>query len=1126
MTGLMTVLDGYNKKILIMKRDNTLAERIATLSPEKRALLESRLKQNNSAKIQLSIPARQNHAPAPLSFAQQRLWFLDQLEPERSIYNMTYGARLQGPLNVQALRSALNTIVNRHEVLRTTINGVGGNPIQIIHQDESVCLSTIDLSKSPELQRQDELQSCLRNEFQRPFNLSRDLMLRATLVRLDPAQHILLLMTHHIASDGWSSGILWQELAALYGAYLRGEANPLPELPIQYADYAEWQRQWLQGEVLQRQLSYWKEHLSGVPILDLPTDRPRPAVQTYRGARQSFVFPKTLCDQLRGLSRKEGVTLFMTLLAAFQTLLQRYSGQDDIAVGSPIAGRTRSETEGLIGFFVNTLVLRDDLSGNPSFREVLHRVRQMALGAYEYQDIPFDKLVEELHPDRDLSRSPLFQVMFAFQNVPRQTRELLGLTVSPVEIINETAKFDLSLYTWEEKEGLRARLEYNTDLYDDATISRMLGHFETLLEGIVSNPEQRICDLPILNEAERHQVVVEWNDRRRDYPRENCIHELFEAQVEKTPDSVAAVFEEKQLTYRELNTKANQLAHYLQELGVGPGALVGICVERSLEMIIGLLSILKAGGAYVPLDPAYPKERLAFMLQDAQVAVLITQQQLRSELPSEHGARLLCIDTEWAQVAEQSDINPDDTATPEDLAYVIYTSGSTGKPKGVQISHGAGVNFLSSMQAEPGLTAADTLLAVTTLSFDIAGLELYLPLSVGARVVIVSRETAIDGVVLAENLAKSGATMMPATPTTWRMLLETGWQGSDHLKILCGGEVLTPDLATELLTRCSSLWNMYGPTETTIWSSIHEVHGVRGAVPIGRPIGNTQIHILDRHQQPLPIGVPGELYIGGDGLARGYLNRSELTDEKFVADPFNPATGKRLYKTGDLARWMPDGNIEVLGRLDHQIKIRGFRIELGEIEAAIKQHSAVRDTVVVVQENDSGDKQLVGYVVEERGSGPAADELRNVLRQKLPDYMIPAAIVIVDAFPLTPNGKLDRNALPRPDREGSASETYEPPRTPAEETMAKIWADVLKVERVGVHDNFFDLGGHSLLATKVISRVRATFRIDLPLRSLFQAPTVAALVAIIMEDQAKELDDETLDRMLTELESLPANQEH
>jgi amino acid adenylation domain-containing protein len=1110
----------------LMDESSTLAKRLALLSPAKRSLLEMKLKEKGiDAPVDLIIPRRSTRDPAPLSFAQQRLWFLRQLEPDSSAYNQSTPVRLCGPLDIPALTKALDAIVERHETLRTNFEmSDDGVPTQTINTPRSVNVPLVNLIGFPGTSRESELQREIEGLTRRPFDLSRDLMLRACLLKLSTAEHVLILVTHHIASDGWSSGILWQELAALYGAYSRGEANPLPELPIQYADYAEWQRQWLQGEVLQRQLSYWKEQLSSVPVLDLPTDRFRPAVQTYRGARQSFVFLKTLCDQLRGLSRKEGVTLFMTLLAAFQTLLHRYSGQDDIAVGSPIAGRTRAETEGLIGFFVNTLVLRADLSGNPSFREVLHRVRQMALGAYEYQDIPFEKLVEELHPDRDLSRSPLFQVLFAFQNVPRQTRELAGLTVTPLENQNETAKFDLSLYTWEEREGLGARLEYNTDLFDAATAGRMLGHFETLLEGIVSNPDQRISDLPILTQAERHQLLVEWNDTAREYPKDKCIHELFEAQAERSPHAVAVVFENQQLSYGELNIKANQLASYLRELGVGPQTLVGLCVERSLEMVIGVLAILKAGGAYVPLDPAYPKERLAFMLQDAQVQIVLTQQQLLLELPTNHGVQLLCLDTDCVQVAEQADTNLGNTASSEDLAYVIYTSGSTGKPKGVQISHGAVVNFLSSMQREPGLAANDTLLAVTTLSFDIAGLELYLPLAVGARVVIVSREVAVDGVVLAENIAKSGATMMQATPTTWRMLLETGWRGSDHLKILCGGEALSSELASQLLTRCSSLWNMCGPTETTIWSSIHEVQSVNGPVPIGRPIGNTQLYILDRNQQLLPIGVPGELYIGGDGLAQGYLNRPELTDERFVPDPFRPEAGNRLYKTGDLARWLSDGNIEILGRLDHQVKIRGFRIELGEIESVVRQHSAVRDTVVVMHENAPGDKQLVGYVVGEWESTPAADELRNFLKRKLPDYMIPAAFVVVDALPLTPNGKLDRSALPRPDQVGSGLETYKPPRTPAEETVAKIWADVLKVERVGIHDNFFDLGGHSLLATKVISRVRATFHIDLPLRSFFQAPTVAELVAVITENQAKKLDDEALDQMLTDLEALPAKQ--
>jgi len=1102
--------------------ESILAKHLAILSPAKRSLLEMKLKEKGvDAPIDLIIRRRSMRGSIPLSFAQQRLWFLRQLEPDSSAYNQPTAIRLCGSLDIPALTKALDTIVERHDTLRTNfVMSDDGVPKQLINAPRSVGVPLVNLSGYPETNRESELQREIEGITQRPFDLSRDLMLRVCLLKLSTAEHVLILVTHHIASDGWSSGILWRELATLYGAFSRGEANSLPVLPIQYADYAIWQRQWLQGEVLERQLSYWKHQLVGVSALDLPTDRPRPAVQTYRGAKQSLVLPKTLSDQLQALSRKEGVTLFMTLMAAFQTLLHRYSGQDDIVMGSPIAGRTRSETEGLIGFFVNTLVLRADLSGNPSFRELLHRVREMALGAYEHQDIPFEKLVEELHPDRDLSRSPLFQVLFAFQNVPRQTRELLGLTVSPVEIINETAKFDLSLYIWEEKEGLRARLEYNTDLFDAPTIHRMLGHFATLVQGIVTNPDRHLSDLPILTEIERSQLLIEWNDTQKDYPGDKCIHELFEAQVEKSPDAVAVVFEDKQLTYRELNIKANQLARCLRKLGVGREALVGICVERSLDMIVGLLGILKAGGAYVPLDPAYPKERLAFMLQAAQVQVLLTQQQLLSELPTDHGAQLLCLDTDWAKVAEQSDTNLDNTTTPENLAYVIYTSGSTGKPKGIQIPHSAVVNFLSSMQCEPGLAAHDTLLAVTTLSFDIAGLELSLPLTVGARVVIVSREVAVDGVLLAENLAKSGATMMQASPTTWRMLLETGWQGSNHLKVLCGGEALSPEIATQLLTRSSSLWNMYGPTETTIWSSIYRVETPNGQIPIGRPIANTQMYILDRHRQPLPIGVPGELYIGGAGLARGYLNQPDITAEKFVSDPFRGKPGSLLYRTGDLARYLPDGSIEFLGRTDNQVKIRGFRIEVGEIESVVRQHSAVLDTAVVMHENYSGDKRLVAYVVGERESTPTADELRNFLKRKLPDYMIPAAFVVVDSLPLTPNGKLDRSALPRPDQAGPDLATYRPARTPAEETVVKIWADVLNVERVGIHDSFFDLGGHSLLATKVVSRVREAFHIDLPLRSIFQAPTVAELVAVITENQAKQLGEDYWRGMMSELDGL------
>ena len=1029
----------------------------------------------------------------PLSFAQQRLLFLDQFEPNSALYNMSTALQVSGPLNVEALQESFNTIVSRHEVLRTTFTIVDGVPVQVIAHNRLAELNMIDLSHVSAAEREGEVLRLVKAEGSRPFNLSSDLMLRATLLNLEPTEHILLIVLHHIASDGWSIGVLSRELTALYETFSTGKSSSLPELPIQYADYAVGQRQWLQGKVLEAQLFYWKKQLQGVPVLQLPTDRPRPAIQTFRGARRSLMLPKTLSDELKVLSRKQGVTLFMTLLAAFQTLLHRYSGQEDIVVGSPIAGRTRSAVEGLIGFFVNTLVLRTTLSGNPSFRELMARVREVALDAYDHQDLPFEALVEKLNPDRDLSHSPLFQVMFALQNVPTSTLELLGLTVSFVKVDSRTAKLDLSLFMVEAADSLTASLEYNIDLFEEATISRMLVHFQTLLEGIAADPDRRLSGLPILTDAEKQQLLVQWNDAKSNYPKDKCIHELFEAQVDRSPNAVAVVFEDKQLTYRELNRRANQLAHHLRNLGVGPEALVGLCVERSLEMVVALLGILKSGGAYVPLDPTYPSERLAFMLADAQVSVLLTQQQLVEKL-SAHRAPLVCLEAEWTGLAGESQDNPVSSVAAANLAYVIYTSGSTGKPKGVQITHRALVNFLHSMRQRPGLTSQDTLLAVTTISFDIAGLELYLPLTVGARVVMVRREVAADGRELSEKLSSSGATVMQATPATWRLVLEAGWQGSRQVKILCGGEALPRELANQLLDRGASLWNLYGPTETTVWSAVYAVESSGGTVFVGRPIANTQIYILDRYRQPVPVGVPGELYIGGDGVARGYVSRPELTEEKFIPNPFSDEQGVRLYKTGDLARYLPDGNIEFLGRVDHQVKIRGFRIELGEIEAVLSQHATVREAVVVAREDVPGEKRLVVYVVPSQEPAPTTSELRGFLQQKLPDYMVPSIFVMLEVLPLTPSGKVDRRALPVPAQSRLKLESsFVAPRTQVEELVAGIWAQVLKLEQVGIEDNFFELGGHSLLAMQVVSRIRGAFEVELPLRDLFERPTVAGL---------------------------------
>ncbi len=824
------------------------------------------------------------------------------------------------------------------------------------------------------------------------------------------------------------------------------------------------------------------------------TDRV-PALQTFHGSSRSTQLSAELTKALNDFSQQEGVTLFMTLLAAFQVLLSRYSSQEDIVVGSPIAGRNQEDVERLIGFFVNTLMLRTDLSGNPSFRELLERVKEVALGAYANQELPFEKLVDELQPERSLSYAPLFQVMFVLQNAPRTEFKLSGLTLSRMRTETETSKFDLTLFATENAGSLRLAFEYNTDLFDDARIERMLEHLRIVLESFAREPETRIAALEILTSAERRQVLVDWNETTREFAAKP-IHELFEEQVKRSPEDVAVIFETEEVTYGELNRRANQLAHYLKKQGVGPEVLVGVCVERSLEMVVALLGIMKAGGAYVPLDPTYPQDRLELMIDDSGIQVLLTQQRLR-EMLSAYAVPSICLDDDWTRIASESEENPAVNIGPGNLAYVIYTSGSTGRPKGVQISHSALTNFLSSMRERPGLSASDVLLAVTTLSFDIAGLELYLPLIVGARLVIARREEVIDGVALVQLINQSRATVMQATPATWRLLIEAGWNGDERLRILCGGEALTRQLADQLLERCAELWNMYGPTETTIWSTIEHISSRAGTIVIGKPIANTQVYLLDKNFRPVPLGVDGELYIGGAGLARGYEKRPDLTAERFIPDPFSD--GGRLYRTGDLARYSANGNIEYLGRTDNQVKLRGFRIELGEIEQAINEHAQVREAVVIVREDEPGDRRLVAYVVPEE-PGLNVNDLRDYLRRKLPEYMLPAATVEMAEFPLTPNGKVDRRALPAPQLSRSDLETgFQGPRTPTEETIAAIWSEILKVDPIGVHENFFHLGGHSLLAVRVMSRIRVAFGAELPLRSFFESPTIAGCADRIEE---------------------------
>ena len=1057
----------------------------------------------------LSMPAISRDDDSPLSFAQARLWFLDQLEPNSSVYNVPSGMRLKGLLNVGALEQSINEIVRRHEVLRTSFSMVEGEAVQIISPSLALALPIVELSHLPEVEREAEAQRVAEEEVRRPFDLGQGPLLRAKLVRLGDDDHVLLVTMHHIVSDGWSMGVFFRELSILYEAFSKGKPSTLAVLPIQYVDYAVWQRDWLKGEILDTQLSYWKRQLENIPTLQLPTDRRRPTVQSYRGAGQSLELSKALPDQVKALSRKEGTTLFMTLLAAFQTLLYRYTGQDDIAVGSPMAGRTRTEIEGLIGFFVNTLVLRGDLSGNPTFRELLARVRKVAVEAYAHQDVPFEKLVEELQPQRNLSHSPLFQVMFVFQNAPATALEFQGLSMSPMINGSDTAKFDLTLSIREESGGLRGDLQYNTDLFDRSTVERMLNHFENLLKGIVADPDRRLSDFALLTPAERHQLLVEWNDTKRDYPEDKCVHQLFEEQVERTPDVVAVVFESEKLTYRELNQRANQLAHYLLQRGVGPEQLVGVFMERSPEMLVAVLGILKTGAAYVALDHESPKERLAFFLQDTKTPILVTQQPLIERLPSVK-AHLVCLDPDWVTIRQERTENPILRGTPTHLAYVAYTSGSTGQPKGVMIEHRSLVNYL---QWVNNCLLNDDIRAVpmiTEITFDACLKQLFAPLLCGKRVWLVPRDVVIRPAALLQEIRRNVHVGLNCVPSLWAAILneidsvQATTLSQSLTSLFLGGERLSDELVRKSFTALPALeiWNLYGPTETTANASNGKVAS-SDKVTIGRPVSSTKIYLLDNQLQPVPVGVMGEVYIGGVGLARGYLNRPELTAEKFIASPFSSLPGARLYRTGDLARFLSDGNIEFIGRIDDQVKIRGFRVELGEIESTLSQHPSVLENVVMAREDVLGDKRLVAYIVSNQQPVPSHDNLRNFLKQKLPEYMVPPAFVFLDSLPLTPNGKIDRTALPQSDQtRPELIVTFVAPRTPLEELLAGIWVAVLKVEKVGVHDNFFELGGHSLLTTQVISRVHDTFGLNLPVRTLFENPTIEGLANMIQTGKA------------------------
>jgi len=1100
-------------------------KRLQHLTPEKRALLLAKLaKKTRESAPKTDIARRSDPGSYPLSFAQQRLWFFDQLEPNSALYNISGAVRLRGLLDREILERSLNQVLQRHEALRASFVTEAGEPKQIVASDVQITIPMTDLRHLPWEQREAEAMRIATEDAQRPFNLAQGPLLRASLLQTDEQEFIVVLSMHHIVSDGWSVGVLLYEMATLYDAILHQRPSPLPDLPIQYADFAAWQRAWLSGEVLERQLAYWRETLSdSQTLLDLPTDRPRPAVQTANGANLTFTLPPDLSEKLQAFSRREGATLFMILLASFQALLYRYTGQDDINIGSPIANRTHSEVEHLIGFFLNTLVLRTDLSGEPSFRELVKRVREVVLGAFAHQDLPFEMLVETLQPERALSHSPLFQVGFTLQTASDEAAELPNLTLQPVVIDSGSAKYDITLLMAAGPDGLAGNFEYNTDLFDRSTIERMAGHLITLLQGVMAEPGMTIDQAPLLTEEEQQQLLVTWNDTAMPTPSDRCIHELFERQVVLRPQAIAVTFEGHALTYEQLNRKANQLAHHLRKLGMGPETLVAIATERSLETVVGILGTLKAGGAFLPIDPTYPQDRIAFMFMDSGAPILLTQAALVNILP-ENGAQIIRLDEDWPQIALEPETNPDLAVRSENTAYVIYTSGSTGRPKGAALRHGGLCNLAEVQHQAFAIHEGSRILQFAPLSFDASVWETAMALANGGTLCLARQSVLSSGPELLRLLREERITTVTLPPSVLTVL--SSQELPDLQVIVAAGEKCTAEIVQEWAPG-RRFFDAYGPTETTVCASMHLCSPDDPQdPPIGRPISNCRLYVVDSNLQIVPVGVPGELVVGGVNVGRGYLNRPELTDEKFIPDPFGGPDDK-LYRTGDLVRYRADGAIEFLGRIDHQVKIRGFRIELGEIESLLRRHDEVLDTVVVAHAfGEQRDKRLVAYLLIQDDASLEPSTLRAYLQQHLPEYMTPSHFVFLHEFPLSPAGKVDRKALPAPDSDRSTVATaYLAPRNETEKILVAISEELLAVDKVGVNDNFFELGGHSLLATQFISRVREAFDVEVELRTLFERPTVALIaedIDVLRQEKAQQTD--AISDLLAQLDQLSDEQ--
>ncbi|MEM8530407.1 MAG: amino acid adenylation domain-containing protein, partial [Chloroflexota bacterium] len=1084
------------------------------LSAAKRALLEQRLRNAKAKNATLetetvTIPPRATDDPAPLSFSQQRLWFLDQLEPANATYNMPDALRLSGDLNVAAFEQALHTILQRHEILRTTFAEVDEQPVQIVAPEPTTTLQLYDVSGFSGDTHESIVARLASEEAVCPFDLLRGPLLRVCLVRIERHEHVLLVTMHHIISDGWSCGVFFKELSTLYNAMAANKPTSLSALPIQYGDYAVWQQRELQGERLHQHMAYWKEQLANAEtILKLPTDRPRPSVQTFRGAHHAFTLSPERAKQLQDIARREGCTLFMALLSLYTVLLARYSGQRDILVGSPMAGRDHAELEGLIGFFLNTLVLRTRFADNPTFQEVLRHTREMTLGAFAHQELPFERLVDELKPERNLGYTPLFQVMFTLQNAPAAPLQLTGITSRSIGFDFNIAKVDLSLSMEETADGITGLFTYNTDLFDATTIERMAAHFHTLTDQFIANPAQSVYTTPLLTPDEQ-RLLQGWNDTVTSERPGRCLHHLIEEQAERTPESIALVQSGQQLSYTALNQRANQLARVLQQRGVGPEVRVGICVERSFDMVVSVLAVLKAGGVYLPLDLDYPSARLAYILENAQPHLILTQQTLEARLPAFEGEKV-CLDRDQELWSNEDGSNLPTTAAAENLAYIVHTSGSTGQPKGVLSTHRGATNYLAFLADRYALSASDVALQIATLSFDASVRDLLGPLSVGAKVVLVEQQQAKDPAALLDTMRRQDVTcLLSVVPTLLRGMAEAAespMHASSISLMLLSGESLRSDdchAAQTLFGTQVQLVNQYGPTECTMTSSYYRVDEralAQSAIPVGRPIDNAQIHILDEQLNPAPIGVYGEVYITSLGLARGYLNRPATTAVQFLPNSFSSCPGTQLYRTGDVARYRADGTIELGGRIDHQIKIRGVRVELGEIEAVLNQHPAVQRAAVTYHQQGGNEGRLVAYLVAE-AEAPSISTLRAFLKDFLPDAMIPAAFVVLDAVPLTTNGKINRRALPAPEHASlDLGTAYVAPQTETEERLAQIWMEVLGIERVGIDDNFFDLGGDSFKSIRVVRKFGDSMRVF----DIFKHPTIRALAVALSQERTDE----------------------